>query len=176
MKKSIAISLATVPTVFLASCFAPSSSSSALSGHAGVQTYRAYDRPAKLPSNPSNVRVKVSLKNQMTYVMEGSKPLMVMPVAVGTSGTPTPKGNFRIYRPNAIQYCPYLYYYLFWLLSNFDLKKMIFVKKKLDRSRSEGRGFMANHHLYKIWARACIKRHVHVSTCTWGTWHAHHCS
>ena len=34
--------------------------------------------------------------------------------------------------------------------------------KKLDRSRSEGRGFMAKHHLYKIWAHTLKKRHVDV--------------
>jgi lipoprotein-anchoring transpeptidase ErfK/SrfK len=42
--------------------------------------------------------VKVSTNNQMVYVMEGSKPLLVMPVSVGTSSTPTPKGHFRIFR------------------------------------------------------------------------------
>ena len=36
------------------------------------------------------------------------------------------------------------------MLSNFDFKK-------LDRSRSEGRGFMAKHHLYKIWAHTFKK-------------------
>ena len=42
--------------------------------------------------------MKVSTNNQMVYVMEGSKPLLVMPVSVGTSSTPTPKGHFRIFR------------------------------------------------------------------------------
>ncbi|MGB0774979.1 MAG: L,D-transpeptidase, partial [Akkermansiaceae bacterium] len=40
----------------------------------------------------------VSLKNRMAYVMEGSKPLLVMPVTVGTAKNPTPRGNFRIYK------------------------------------------------------------------------------
>ena len=62
--------------------------------------YRSYDRPATLPTNPSAVRVKVSLSNQMAYVMEGSKPLLVMPVAVGKAAKPTPKGNFRIFGKN----------------------------------------------------------------------------
>lgn len=59
--------------------------------------YDAYDRPATLPTNPSKVRVKVSLKNQLAYVMEGSKPLLIMPITVGTAKDPTPRGNFRIY-------------------------------------------------------------------------------
>lgn len=63
---------------------------------ASMRAYENYNRPATLPSNPSNVRVKVSLKNQMAYVMEGSKPLLVMPVTVGRSSAPTPRGSFRI--------------------------------------------------------------------------------
>ena len=101
MKKLITISLAVTPALFFSSCFDPSTTHSGLSGHKGVSTYRAYDRPASLPKAPSQVRVKVSLKNQMTYGMEGAKPLLVMPVAVGTSSTPTPKGNFRIYYKDA---------------------------------------------------------------------------
>ena len=62
-----------------------------------VAAYRAFDVPASLPTNPSAVRVKVSISNQAVYVMEGDKPLMVAPVSVGTSGSPTPKGNFRIF-------------------------------------------------------------------------------
>ena len=64
----------------------------------GGGAYAAYDLPASRPSNPGNVRVKVSLKNQAAYVMEGSKPLLVMPVSVGTSSTPTPTGSFRIFK------------------------------------------------------------------------------
>lgn len=59
--------------------------------------YDAYNRPAIKPTNPNNVRVKVSTQNQMVYVLEGNKPLMVMPVSVGTASTPTPKGTFKIY-------------------------------------------------------------------------------
>lgn len=61
-----------------------------------MRAYEAYNRPATLPTNPSKVRVKVSLKNRMAYVMEGSKPLLVMPVTVGRATAPTPSGNFRI--------------------------------------------------------------------------------
>jgi hypothetical protein len=63
---------------------------------AAMKAYENYNLPATLPTNPSNVRVKVSLSNQMAYVMEGNKPLLVMPVTVGKSSTPTPSGNFRI--------------------------------------------------------------------------------
>jgi len=61
-----------------------------------MKQYDEYNRPAVLPSNPANVRVKVSLSNQMAYVMEGSKPLLIIPVTVGKATTPTPGGEFRI--------------------------------------------------------------------------------
>ena len=59
--------------------------------------YKAYDLPASLPSNPANVRVKVSLEKGLTYVMEGDRPLLIMPVGVGAAATPTPAGNFQIF-------------------------------------------------------------------------------
>lgn len=62
----------------------------------GIQAYQNYDRPAKLPTNPDAVSVKVSIRRQRTYVMEGSEILMVMPVSIGTPSTPTPRGDFRI--------------------------------------------------------------------------------
>lgn len=62
-----------------------------------MKQYDEYDRPAVLPSNPANVRVKVSLSKQLVYVMEGSKPLLIMPVTVGKAQTPTPSGEFRIF-------------------------------------------------------------------------------
>ena len=65
---------------------------------AAMRAYENYDLPATLPSNRSNVRVKVSLSNKAAYVMEGSKPLLVMPVTVGKSSSPTPQGNFRIFK------------------------------------------------------------------------------
>ena len=67
------------------------------SGGGGLAHYNAYNRPATLPTNPRNVRVKVSTSNQMLYVMEGNKPLLVTPVSVGKPSSPTPKGNFRIF-------------------------------------------------------------------------------
>jgi hypothetical protein len=63
----------------------------------GLAAYHNYDRPTKLPTNPNNVRVKVSLSKQRTYVMEGSQVLMVMPVSVGAPGNSTPSGNFTVY-------------------------------------------------------------------------------
>ncbi len=62
----------------------------------GLSAYQAYDRPAKLPKNPGAVKVKVSLSKQRAYVMEGNEMLMVMPVSVGESSSPTPTGTFRI--------------------------------------------------------------------------------
>ncbi len=63
-----------------------------------LAAYQSYDRPAKLPQNPANVHVKVSLGRQRAYVMEGNEMLLVMPVGVGTEDTPTPSGNFTITR------------------------------------------------------------------------------
>ncbi len=91
-----------IPLISLASlaalsCLGLNSCSTGTVGGNGIAAYEAYDRPATLPTNRSKVRVKVSLKNRMAYVMEGSKPLLVMPVTVGTSSNPTPRGNFRIF-------------------------------------------------------------------------------
>lgn len=77
-------------------------SCSNMGGGSGLSAYHAYDRPTKLPSNPANVRVKVSLSKQRTYVMEGSEVLLAMPVAVGalnpsTRISSTPTGSFRIF-------------------------------------------------------------------------------
>lgn len=69
---------------------------SSCSKMAKTGSYANYDLPATKPTNPSNVRVKVSTSKQLVYVMEGQKPLLVMPVSVGTSSTPTPTGNYSI--------------------------------------------------------------------------------
>lgn len=66
----------------------------------GLASYRAYDRPAKLPEDPSSVEVKVSLSKQRVYVMEGGEMLMAMPVSIGLADSPTPVGNFRIIGKN----------------------------------------------------------------------------
>ena len=80
--------------------FMPSCSTTS-SGGAGLAAYHAYDRPTKLPSNPNNVRVKVSLSKQRTYVMEGSEILLAMPVCVGAPGSTTPSGSFSIISKDA---------------------------------------------------------------------------
>lgn len=70
-------------------------------GPRGIDGYHAYDRPAKLPTKSEDVRVFVSLIRQRTYVVEGDKVLLVMPVGVGRAETPTPTGDFRILRKDA---------------------------------------------------------------------------
>lgn len=77
------------------------SCSNSTGGGSGLDAYHAYDLPTKLPKNPSNVRVKVSLSKQRTYVMEGSDVLLAMPVSVGAPGSATPTGNFRIFNKEA---------------------------------------------------------------------------
>lgn len=84
--------LSAVACFGLVSCSTPSGGGSGASA-----AYTAYDLPASKPNNPHKVRVKVSLKNQAAYVLEGDRPLLVMPVSVGKAGTPTPSGNFRIF-------------------------------------------------------------------------------
>jgi len=87
------------PTLILAAAavLALLPSCSTPTGGTGLAAYHAYDVPTKLPSDPRNVRVKVSLSKQRVYVMEGPTMLMAMPVSVGTPGTPTPSGNFTIF-------------------------------------------------------------------------------
>lgn len=70
-----------------------------LSGCAGsTRLGGTYDAPAYKPSNPDNVRIKVSLANRAVYVMEGDRPLLVTATAIGTPSNPTPTGNFRIFK------------------------------------------------------------------------------
>ena len=85
-------------SLFFTSCSSSDSFSSAgtSSLQASMKRYEDYNLPATLPTNPANVSVKVSLTNRMAYVMEGDKPLLVMPVTVGKSSSPTPTGTFRI--------------------------------------------------------------------------------
>ncbi|HEY2614811.1 MAG TPA: L,D-transpeptidase [Chthoniobacterales bacterium] len=71
--------------LFLTSCGTPSISS----GNYHVTAHR--------PSDPSKVRVKVSLSQQNVYVMEGDRCLMAVATTVGIAAKPTPKGNFTIY-------------------------------------------------------------------------------
>jgi hypothetical protein len=93
------------PTLILAAALGTaafvSSCSNSIPGGSGLAAYHAYDLPTKLPSNPSNVRVKVSISKQRTYVMEGNEVLLAMPVSVGTASSPTPSGSFRIFNKEA---------------------------------------------------------------------------
>lgn len=91
-KPILAMAAVVSSAAFFSSCASFSSS-----GNSGLAAYHSYDRPTKLPSNPNNVRVKVSLSKQRVYVMEGSTMLLAMPVSVGGPGTPTPSGNFTIF-------------------------------------------------------------------------------
>jgi hypothetical protein len=93
MKCYLKILIAAMTDITLSSCNKFTSGS-------GLSAYHTYDLPASLPRNPSAVRVKVSLRKQLIYVMEGSKPLLVTPCTVGAAGTPTPQGNFKIILKN----------------------------------------------------------------------------
>ncbi|MGJ8634807.1 MAG: L,D-transpeptidase [Luteolibacter sp.] len=56
----------------------------------------SFDPPAKKPKNISAVKVHISTSAGKLYVTEGNEVLLATPVGVGTTATPTPKGNFRI--------------------------------------------------------------------------------
>ena len=62
-------------------------------GHIGK---KEFDSVAYRPSDPSAVKLKVSLSKQVLYVMEDDRPLMVTPITVGKASTPTPKGEFKV--------------------------------------------------------------------------------
>jgi hypothetical protein len=94
-------SLITITAVVTTAAFFSSCANIPTGGGSGLKAYHAYDRPTKLPSNPNNVRVKVSLSKQRTYVMEGSEVLLAMPVSVGSPGSSTPAGTFRIFNKEA---------------------------------------------------------------------------
>jgi L,D-transpeptidase-like protein len=75
------------PTVFLlTSCGTMTTSSSG--------NYRVI---AHKPHDPSKVEVKLSLKTQNVYVMEGDRLLMAAVTNVGKPGAVTPTGDFTIY-------------------------------------------------------------------------------
>lgn len=56
----------------------------------------AFDPPAKQPSNPSAVRVKLSTGAQRLYVVEGNEVLLATPISVGKASSPTPHGTYPI--------------------------------------------------------------------------------
>jgi hypothetical protein len=56
-----------------------------------------YHVTAYKPTDPSKVRVAVSLSKQNIYVMEGDRCLMAVACSVGLPEKPTPRGSFTIY-------------------------------------------------------------------------------
>lgn len=90
MKKSIRLFASAVlgGAVFLLSSCGNTASNSG--------TAFSFDPPAKKPSNPSAVKIHISTGAGKLYVTEGNDVLLATPVGVGTTATPTPKGNFRI--------------------------------------------------------------------------------
>jgi hypothetical protein len=56
----------------------------------------SYHTTAYAPTNPSDVRVKVSLATQNVYVEEGNRLLMATPTCVGKPGYATPTGDFQV--------------------------------------------------------------------------------
>jgi lipoprotein-anchoring transpeptidase ErfK/SrfK len=86
-----------IPTRIL-SCLAIVLTAACFSNCSTVEEVGEYDAPAYRPTNPNNVRVKVSLNNRMCYVMEGNRALLVTPVAIGKPGSETPRGNFTTYK------------------------------------------------------------------------------
>jgi len=56
----------------------------------------SYSVRAIRPTNMDAVKVKVSLRTQIIYVMEGDKMLMAAATCIGLPEKPTPKGQFRI--------------------------------------------------------------------------------
>lgn len=78
---------------FVSSCTAPTNATGRFS--------TTFDPPVQQPTNPSAVRVKMSVSAQRIYVMEGNRVLLATPCSVGTASTPTPRGNFTIYSKQA---------------------------------------------------------------------------
>lgn len=81
-----AVGAACVAVVF-SSCTMPT-------GQSG--TAFSFDPPAKQPTSRSAVKVHISTSAQRIYVTEGNEVLLATPCSVGTSASPTPKGEFRI--------------------------------------------------------------------------------
>lgn len=95
-KATILRALLALTALWMACC-----SASFKTREVGLASYHAYERPAKLPKDPSAVVVKVSLSQQRAYVMEGETMLLAMPVSVGAVKTPTPTGDFKILNKQA---------------------------------------------------------------------------
>jgi hypothetical protein len=79
--------LLAVVACFLAGC-ATSSSGTFSSGTYHVDAYA--------PTSADDVKVFVSLRSKIVYVMEGDRPLLVTPASIGTPDHPTPTGHFEV--------------------------------------------------------------------------------
>src|SRR5260370_38193649 len=68
-----------------------------------LQTSSTFPGPypvvAYKPTDPNNVRVKVSLENRMVYVMEGTRPLLVTPGTIAVQDKATPTETFHVSDP-----------------------------------------------------------------------------
>jgi hypothetical protein len=80
--------------LFAAAALALSSCTTTM--RSGPQTSFQFDPPAKQPTNPGAVRVKMSTGAQRLYVVQGDEVLLATPICVGTASTPTPAGTHRI--------------------------------------------------------------------------------
>ena len=69
-----------------------------LGGCAGTSNFSSgtYHVDAYAPTSPNDVRVLLSLRSKIVYVMEGDRPLLVTPVSIGTPDHPTPTGHFTV--------------------------------------------------------------------------------
>jgi hypothetical protein len=76
--------LTAAPLLLLGGCVAPRPQES------------HYSVKALQPTSPESVRVKVSLRQQAVYVMEGDRLLMAAATCVGLPEKPTPRGTFKI--------------------------------------------------------------------------------
>jgi hypothetical protein len=83
---SALLALLVAATSFLAGC----------AGTGGNFSSGTYHADAYAPTNSSDVKVLVSLRAEMVYVMEGDRPLLVTPCSIGTSDHPTPTGHFEV--------------------------------------------------------------------------------
>lgn len=91
LPKILASAALAASALFLSSCGGGTSTKQNVSGNSF-----AFDPPAKAVTNPSAVRIAVSLKANRLYVVEGDKVLLATPAGIGRSSTPTPKGTFPI--------------------------------------------------------------------------------
>ncbi len=65
------------------------------------QIMAASGSPAPIKPDGEPNRIEVSLARQVLFLYEGGTLTKILPVATGTSETPTPTGTFRVYRQDA---------------------------------------------------------------------------